>query len=212
MSELMRCPRIKVLVVGEENVGKSNIALRFTKDVFCRKGSQVIPSELLCKTIEVPEKGFCQLDINDPFGEDRFRDLTSSHYRYVDFVVIVCDVTNRESFDALPRWIHEIQTLGPRTVSYLVVANKIDADKRLVLQEEGESFAAEHKCHYIEVSAMYNVNIQELFELIATETLEKRSFLNPASPAPFKQQKSRKRTLSTDKLRKTIQAISPRVR
>ena len=57
---------------------------------------------------------------------ERFRTITPSYYRVAHGIIVVYDVTNRESFDALPGWFADLDTYAPSTVVKIVVGNKVD--------------------------------------------------------------------------------------
>ena len=62
----------------------------------------------------------------DTAGQERFRTITSSYYRGAQGIILVYDVANRESFDALPRWYSELETYVNPKVVKMVVGNKVD--------------------------------------------------------------------------------------
>lgn len=64
--------------------------------------------------------------MQDTAGQERFRTITSSYYRGAHGVILVYDVANRESFDALPKWYSELETYVSPKVVKMVVGNKVD--------------------------------------------------------------------------------------
>ena len=62
----------------------------------------------------------------DTAGQERFRTITSSYYRGAQGVILVYDVANRESFDALPKWFAELETYVSSAVVKIIVGNKVD--------------------------------------------------------------------------------------
>lgn len=67
-----------------------------------------------------------KLSIWDTAGQERFRTITSSYYRGAQGIILVYDVSNRETFDALPRWFSELETYVSDSVVRIVVGNKVD--------------------------------------------------------------------------------------
>lgn len=64
--------------------------------------------------------------MQDTAGQERFRTITSSYYRGAQGIILVYDVANRESFDALPRWYSELETYVSKSVVKIIVGNKVD--------------------------------------------------------------------------------------
>lgn len=98
-------------------------------------------------------------------GQERFRTLASSYYHKIQGVVLVYDVTRRETFDSLDGWNREVDvnTDGAPVVRVLV-GNKIDeSDKRQVSRKEGEAWAHEHSMLFVESSAKTRAGIQQVF-------------------------------------------------
>lgn len=67
-----------------------------------------------------------KMSIWDTAGQERFRTITSSYYRGAQGIILVYDVSNRETFDALPRWFSELETYVSDAVVKIVVGNKVD--------------------------------------------------------------------------------------
>ena len=117
------------------------------------------------------------LDINKPTrvvscrdtaGQERFRSLIPSYIRDSSVAVIVYDVTNRQSFLNVHRWIDEVRAERGADVIIVLVGNKTDlVDKRQVSIEEGDAKARELNVIFIETSAKAGFNIKALFRKIA---------------------------------------------
>lgn len=166
---------LKVIVVGDCNVGKTNLILRYTKNIFVGDIHETVGVDLLSKEEEF---GTTQIvmEIADTGGQERFRALTSSYYRYADGVIVVFDTTNRKSFDQLPSWLDEVKLQSSEFVHVLIVGNKSDSAQKVVSEEEAIQFAKIHGPYsYIETSAKYNYNVDHIFKTIAQETLERRT-------------------------------------
>jgi len=100
-------------------------------------------------------------------GQERFRTLTSSYYRGAQGVILVYDVSNRESFENLRRtWLHELQTYANLDkLILMLVGNKIDREsQRVVAPEEGQQLARELSALFMEASAKTRAGVQPAFE------------------------------------------------
>ncbi|GAA6040759.1 hypothetical protein JCM8097_003284 [Rhodosporidiobolus ruineniae] len=140
---------LKLLVIGASSVGKSSLLLRFTDETFLSpdETSATIGVDFKVKVIERKGKRW-KLSIWDTAGQERFRTLTSSYYRGAQGVILVYDITARDTFESLASWINELDTFagtGPasREVVRMIVGNKVDKEfSRTVSTEEGRAFAA----------------------------------------------------------------------
>ncbi|GAA5915306.1 uncharacterized protein JCM6883_002392 [Sporobolomyces salmoneus] len=139
---------LKLLVIGASSVGKSSLLLRFTDETFLspEETSATIGVDFKVKVVERKNRRW-KLSIWDTAGQERFRTLTSSYYRGAQGVILVYDITARDTFDSLASWIQELDTFagtGPasREVVRMIVGNKVDKEhQRVVSTEEGENFA-----------------------------------------------------------------------
>ncbi|XP_023007247.1 ras-related protein RABC1-like isoform X2 [Cucurbita maxima] len=117
-------------------------------------------------------------------GQERFRTLTSSYYRGAQGIIMVYDVTRRETFTNLTEvWAREIDlySTNPDCIKMLV-GNKVDKESyRTVTKKEGIELAREHGCLFIECSAKTRVNVQQCFEELVLKILETPSLLSEGS-------------------------------
>lgn len=101
-------------------------------------------------------------------GQERFRTITSSYYRGAHGVMIVYDITKRESYNNLHKWLIEIETYASEGVLSILVGNKIDLEiDREVSKETGQEWAATHDMPFIETSARDSKNVKDAFHLLA---------------------------------------------
>jgi len=114
-----------------------------------------------------------KLSIWDTAGQERFRTITSSYYRGAQGIILVYDVANRESFDALPRWYSELETYVSSSVVKIVVGNKVDKEfSRQVSTAEGQLFAKRMSSLFIEASAKTAVGVNEAFQEVVENIID----------------------------------------
>ena len=114
-----------------------------------------------------------KLQIWDTAGQERFKNITASYYRGGNGVLVVYDITERESFDNLTSWLIEIEKNANKNVYKLLIGNKCDLeDKRKVTYQEGKDFAESNGMKFIETSAKDNTKVQEAFELLTSEIMK----------------------------------------
>ncbi|XP_064492337.1 ras-related protein Rab-18 isoform X2 [Pseudopipra pipra] len=117
---------LKILIIGESGVGKSSLLLRFTDDTFDPELAATIGVDFKVKTISV-DGNKAKLAIWDTAGQERFRTLTPSYYRGAQGVILVYDVTRRDTFVKLDNWLNELETYCTRNdIVKMLVGNKID--------------------------------------------------------------------------------------
>jgi Ras-related protein Rab-18 len=164
----------KLIIIGNASVGKSSLLLRFADHQWLPEdeSSATIGVDFRVSKLDVGGKSV-KLSIWDTAGQERFRNLTSSYYRGAQGIILVYDVSNRESFEALPRWFTELESFVSEHVVKIVVANKVDKEtSRQVTTSEGRSFANKMGTHYVEASAKTDVGVQEAFREVVEKIID----------------------------------------
>ena len=162
----------KLLWIGNSSVGKSSLLFRFVENVWDDSFVPTIGVDFKLKTLEVNGKKV-KLQIWDTAGQERFKNITASYYRGGNGVLVVYDITERESFDNLTSWLIEIEKNANKNVYKLLIGNKCDLeDKRKVTYQEGKDFAESNGMKFIETSAKDNTKVQEAFELLTSEIMK----------------------------------------
>ncbi|KAG1931815.1 RAB GTPASE B18 [Pimephales promelas] len=140
---------LKILIIGESGVGKSSLLLRFTDDTFDPEIGATIGVDFKVKTLAV-DGNRAKLAIWDTAGQERFRTLTPSYYRGAQGVILVYDVSRRETFSKLENWLNELDTYCTRNdLVKMLVGNKIDKEDREIERDEGLKFARKHSMLFI---------------------------------------------------------------
>eukprot|EP01083_Nonionella_stella_P132767 403687_1 len=118
---------LKLLMIGDSGVGKSCLLLRFCDESFTQSFITTIGIDFKIKSMDIDGQRV-KLQIWDTAGQERFRTLPSSYYRGAQGVVMVYDVTRRDSFENLEQWLKEVKLYSPNNgegVVKLLVGNKI---------------------------------------------------------------------------------------
>eukprot|EP00742_Colponemidia_sp_Colp-10_P000184 GILJ01000207.1.p1 GENE.GILJ01000207.1~~GILJ01000207.1.p1 ORF type:complete len:204 (-),score=34.34 GILJ01000207.1:255-866(-) len=159
----------KLLLIGDSGVGKSCLLLRFADDTYTESYISTIGVDFKIRTIELDNKTI-KLQIWDTAGQERFRTITSSYYRGAHGIIIVYDVTDRESFNNVKQWMAEIDRYACENVNKLLVGNKCDlVTKKLVTYDEGKELADSLGVQFLETSAKNSHNVEQSFTIMASE-------------------------------------------
>ncbi|KAG1824093.1 ras-domain-containing protein [Suillus variegatus] len=175
---------VKLLLIGNASVGKSSLLLRFSDEQWLPEdeASATIGVDFRVHKMEVNGRKV-KLSIWDTAGQERFRTITSSYYRGAQGIVLVYDVANRETFEALPKWFSEIDTYVSITVPKIIVGNKVDKENsRQVSTDEGSTFASRQNALFVEASAKTAIGVREVFEELVARILETPELWAPFAP------------------------------
>ncbi|CAA6655442.1 unnamed protein product [Spirodela intermedia] len=174
----------KVLLIGDSGVGKSSLLVTFISE-YADNIASTIGVDFKIKLLTVAGKRL-KLTIWDTAGQEKFRTLTSSYYRGSQGIILVYDVTRRETFTNLSDvWAKEIElySTNPDCIRVLV-GNKVDREsERMVSRDEGISLASQYGCVFLECSAKTGENTGKCFEELALKILEVPSLLVEGSAA-----------------------------
>ena len=156
---------LKLLLVGDSNVGKTSLLLKYTDDSYPLEHVATVGIEYRIKIFDY--KNFkIKLQIWDTAGQERFHSITNNFFRNADGILFVFDLTNSKSFEGAINWIKEAEEVG-NFFQKLLIGNKSDLiDQRVITKEEAEKFANEKNICFFETSAKENINLKEAFNKI----------------------------------------------
>merc|ERR1719478_1495801 len=159
----------KVVLIGDSGVGKSNLLTRFTRDEFKQGSKSTIGVEFATQTITVDKKNI-KAQIWDTAGQERYRAITSAYYRGAVGALLVYDITKRQSFDDVERWLSELRDHAEENIAVLLVGNKSDLKHlRAVSTAEAAEFAEKQGLAAIETSALDATNVDIAFHRILSD-------------------------------------------
>nr|XP_031546019.1 ras-related protein Rab-12 [Vicugna pacos] len=126
------------------------------------------------KTVELRGKKI-RLQIWDTAGQERFNSITSAYYRSAKGIILVYDITKKETFDDLPKWMKMIDKYASEDAELLLVGNKLDCETdREISRQQGEKFAQQITgMRFCEASAKDNFNVDEIFLKLVDDILKK---------------------------------------
>ena len=163
---------IKISLLGNQSVGKTTIRNVFLKLDLNENSLSTVGVNKTDSIIKLDDGNELKLVIWDTAGQERFHSISLSTVKNSQGVILVYDVTNRQSFIDLNIWLDEIKQATDK-VSVILFGNKCEMEERQISKEEAKKFAKEHKLPYIETSAKLNLNINEGFMQVAKEAYKK---------------------------------------
>ena len=104
--------------------------------------------------------------------------MAKSYYKGAQGVMIVYDISKKETFEHLQKWLNEVSNNAPSDgIPVFIVGNKKDlVEAREVTTEEAEQFAKKRSTFFLETSALDNSDfmIEKVFTQLTEEIIEKR--------------------------------------
>mmetsp|Transcript_112010 Transcript_112010/g.327564 ORF Transcript_112010/g.327564 Transcript_112010/m.327564 type:complete len:211 (-) Transcript_112010:499-1131(-) len=177
----------KLLLIGDSYVGKSSLLIRFTDDDFKEVFQSTIGVDFKVCMRTVDGKNV-RMTIWDTAGQERFNSLHQSYYHGAHGVVLVYDITDRQSFEHVRGWMKEVNERAGG-ISRLLVGSKCDlAQRREVSEDEGRQLAEELGVLFTEASARDSSNVELAFSLLVSdisERLSREPQWLPAGPLPL---------------------------
>ena len=162
---------LKILLIGDSQVGKTSLLLKYTEHVFPEEHIATIGVEYKDKFI-LKDNYNIRLQIWDTAGQERFHSITKNIYRNANGVLFVYDITNEESFSNIKNWIKDLQNVG-NDIKGVIIGNKIDLEqKRDVSKQDLEEIGNKYNMPILETSAKQSINVNEGFELLVNELLK----------------------------------------
>eukprot|EP00347_Sterkiella_histriomuscorum_P016491 403352976 len=159
--------KYKVVFLGDQSVGKTSIIHRFIYDSFDENYQATIGIDFMSHKMYVEDK-IIILNLWDTAGQERFKSLIPSYIKDSAVAIVVFDITSRQSFQSVDKWIEDAKNLRDDDVLLILAGNKADlADQRQVSYEEATDYAAKRNIMYFEVSARAGTNITMCFNQLA---------------------------------------------
>ena len=163
--------KLKLIVVGNQGTGKTCILNRFVNETFEENYQATIGLDFQSKNITIHDQDV-RLILYDTAGQEKFRSLIPMYIREAQIILLIYDISDRESFDSMPKWLTEVMDVKNSESVFALIGNKIDLEnERKITKEQGEKFCKENNINeFMESSAKTGVNAQNIF-IKAAQTL-----------------------------------------
>ena len=157
---------IKILIIGDSTVGKTNFIKKYVEDKFNESYFASTGIDLVTTSIKIEGKSF-KIQIWDTAGQEKYRSMTKNLFLKTQGIVILFDISNENSFINLKGWMNDIKDECSGDIPIILVGNKSDLeDKRVIDKERAIEFAKNENLEYIETSSKTGENINKALSLI----------------------------------------------
>lgn len=164
---------LKICLLGDVAVGKTSLFYMFGDGVFTDKHNPTMNCQFKIKEITIGPKTSAELKVWDTCGEEKFRSITQQYYKEADGIVLIFDLTNKNTFNNLDNWLENINNYCKKQTQVFLVGNKMDLnDEREIDEDNIKKFYEKHKLRYIPISAKDGTNVTLVFEELAANCVQ----------------------------------------
>jgi small GTP-binding protein len=164
----MKDNKVKIILIGDEKVGKTQIINQFVNNKFSDEYTKASGTNIVTKEIRYDNGKTVKLEL--------WETKKVSNLKSINAYILVYDVTNQTSFDNIKNYIEEIKKdLSTKNIPLILVGNKNDLTKnKTVITETAQEFATKNNIPFFETSMHNNVKIQEIFNKTAALCFENK--------------------------------------
>ncbi|XP_056351567.1 EF-hand calcium-binding domain-containing protein 4B isoform X1 [Oenanthe melanoleuca] len=151
----------KIIFVGNSSVGKTSFLRRFCEDRFFPGTAATVGVDYNVRTVTVDHTQVA-LQLWDTAGQERYRSITKQFFRKADGVIVMYDITAKDTFTAVKQWLISIEEATGENVPVLLLGNKTDNEKeREVPMGMGDHLAKDYNLIFYECSAYSGYNVEK---------------------------------------------------
>jgi len=156
---------IKLMMIGEQAVGKSSLTKRYTDKIFVPNIMGTAGLDMHKKSVKINDENI-NVIIYDSAGHERFRKITEVQYKGSDGLILVYDITDKKSFEWIIEWIDKLKSENYSNMDILLIGNKIDLDDRKISENDLIELGNKYNIPIMETSALTGQNVDEAFNKI----------------------------------------------
>ena len=158
--------KIKLILAGEEYVGKTTIINQFICRQFSKSHIATTGVEKDYKQLNINGKDIL-LEICDTPGKREYRIINKLFMKNSNIALLIYDITNRNTFLELNFWIDLIKNSNKEKVLFAIIGNKNDLiERQVVTTKEGKIFSEKNNCLFFELSSYNYEFVISIFETI----------------------------------------------
>lgn len=159
--------KCNIITIGDSTVGKTSILSTYVGNKNPLKQVSTVGIDYFTKDFEINKK-IIRVKIWDTAGQERYRSITDSFYKSSHGILLVFDISSRDTFNNLKIWIQTLNLKVKTSINKILIGNKCDLERN-VSNDEAESFGKEYDLKYFETSAKENKGIKEVFDYLITK-------------------------------------------
>ena len=169
---------IKLVILGDTAVGKSNFLYRFVDGEFNPVHVATVGFDFKSRIWEMPKsKKRVKFQIWDTAGQEKYMSINKNLFQRVQGIILMYDITNIESFNNLEMWMEHIRE-NSNGSPLILIGNKNDlVNDRKVSKEKGETFAKDNDIIFLEASAKSGANVDECFTQLGQVIIQDENFI-----------------------------------
>ena len=166
---------IKVVIVGDSSVGKTNLLSRFAHNSFNENSRNTIGVDFQAVDLNINGQNI-KAQFWDTAGQEKYRSIAAAYYKNAQGIIITYDVTREQTFKNVQFWYDELREQGEPDVEIILIGHKKDLEsQRKVTEEQGAQLAKEKNMFFMETSAKTNENscVENAFTVLLEEIVRK---------------------------------------
>ena len=154
---------LKILILGDMSVGKTTLLLKYIDNYTPELYISTLGIDYKTKKIVYNNTNII-LQIWDTAGQEKFQVVTKSFVKGSDGIIYMYDITQKQSFINIKRWLEDTEDYSLRAKK-IIVGNKIDMEERREVTEEMKNkLLNEIDIDLVEISAKKDRNVNEVFD------------------------------------------------
>ena len=178
----------KVAIVGDCKVGKTSLKKKAANNKFPMNYEATLAYTISHLSAKINNFQL-SIELWDTSGDEQYKKLFEYYFKKTTIVILVYDISNRESFENLDNWIKIINNY-PEVKNVILVGNKSDLDdQRQVSKVEGENYIISREIiktfiecsarNYKSVETIFKETIKQLYEIYTENEHKKKKDENP---------------------------------
>ena len=119
--------KYKLIVIGDENVGKTSIINRFKNNLFSPEYEPTVGLDFQSIPILIDDQSVTLL-LYDTAGQEKFKSLIPLYTNEANIILLIYDISNKYSFDNIGKWFYSLNNITKEVVNFALGRNKSDFD------------------------------------------------------------------------------------
>ena len=171
--------KLNILSLGETTVGKTCFILRYTENTYIGNSLSTFGIDYKTKKVDIPNKKSYNVNFFDTCGQEKYHSISLNQIKNAHGIILMYDVTQKNTFDAISKWIEDIKKENEQNVPLILVGNKCDLkEEKVVTTDEGQKLAEKFGINFFEVSNQDGTNVEEAALCLINKIIEEKEKKN----------------------------------